>query len=264
MLSMFGRGNRRPAATAVMERTIILKQLLVKGISLPPPDQFGLIAANWSNQDRVKFDHECRSMYAIQVEKLKGSGLWNKMESEERRFIETGPYELSPQAQIDAMWLAESIGCLLWALGRANELPAYDEETGLELIKGPPDETVRDLLAGAQLRPGREIDEQRDLAELWHWRCRTRQLIESGKMQWELPQGMTIDEVIEMAAHKAGEAHRFVPIGRDFPAFAKPFRDATDEEFLRLQSIAQERHKALNWLCAYAPGNRWSETPTDT
>jgi len=25
-----------------------------------------------------------------------------------------------------------------------------------------------------------------------------------------------------------------------------------------------ERHKALNWLCGFAPGNRWDETPTDT
>jgi hypothetical protein len=247
-----------------MERAIILRHLLVKGISLPPLDQLGLNTANWSAQDRVDFELECRSRYAVQVEKLQGSGLWDKMESEEHLFLEAGPYDLSPQSQLDAMWLAESIGCLHWALGYASELPAYDKETGQEIINGAPNESTRNLVASAKLRPVNDIDVQRDLAELWHWRCRTRQLSESGHKFAELPQGTAITDIVKMAANKAGETQNFVPIGNDFPAFEKPFRDATNHEFLQLQSIAQERHKALNWLCGYAPGNRWSETPTDT
>ena len=45
---------------------------------------------------------------------------------------------------------------------------------------------------------------------------------------------------------------------------AASYRDLTDEEWSSIRSIAFERHFALNWLCGYAPDNRWDETPTDT
>ena len=50
----------------------------------------------------------------------------------------------------------------------------------------------------------------------------------------------------------------------DFPAFGKPYHRATSDEYSILTSIAMERHRAFNWLCGMAPGNRWHETPTDT
>jgi hypothetical protein len=106
---------------------------------------------------------------------------------------------------------------------------------------------------------------KRELAELWHWRCRTRKLLESGEIPTVLQNGMTMDEIIRLCATKAAEAHAFErPIGDDFPAFGKPFRDISVEESTTATSIAQERHRAFNWLCGYAPGNRWNETTTDT
>lgn len=83
-------------------------------------------------------------------------------------------------------------------------------------------------------------------------------------MPERLKNGMTINEVISMAGKRGGDERDFVPIDGDFPAFGKPFRDVSDEEFLRIRSISQERHKALNWLCGYAPRNCWSDTPTNT
>jgi hypothetical protein len=46
------------------------------------------------------------------------------------------------------------------------------------------------------------------------------------------------------------------PIGGDFPAFGKSYRDATHEKYSQLQSKAAERHHAMNWLCGSAPKNR--------
>jgi len=54
------------------------------------------------------------------------------------------------------------------------------------------------------------------------------------------------------------------PIGSDFPAMGKPYRDLSLEEFAILTSIAQERHKALNWLCGFSSSGRWADTPTHT
>jgi hypothetical protein len=43
------------------------------------------------------------------------------------------------------------------------------------------------------------------------------------------------------------------PIGGDFPAFGKSYRDATREECSQLQSKAAERHHAMNYLTATEP-----------
>jgi hypothetical protein len=77
--------------------------------------------------------------------------------------------------------------------------------------------------------------------------------------------GYTIDQVIEVTATKAAERGDLpYPIGSDFPAMGKPYRDLSSEEFAMLTSIAQERHKALNWLCGFSPSGRWADTPTGT
>lgn len=53
-------------------------------------------------------------------------------------------------------------------------------------------------------------------------------------------------------------------VDRDFAAQGKAYRDLTDDEWSEVQSISIERHLALNWVCGYAPNNRWEETRTDT
>jgi len=44
----------------------------------------------------------------------------------------------------------------------------------------------------------------------------------------------------------------------------KAYRDLSAHEWHEVGSIAVQRHFTLNWLCGYAPENRWDETPTDT
>jgi hypothetical protein len=108
------------------------------------------------------------------------------------------------------------------------------------------------------------------LAELWHWRSRTRQLIEAG----EVYQGgasaaaaglHTFDDIVRTTSRFAAEEKQIdPPIDEDFPAMGKAYRDLTNNEWNDVRSITVERHLALNWLCGYAPKNAWDETPTDT
>ncbi len=68
-----------------------------------------------------------------------------------------------------------------------------------------------------------------------------------------------------MAAEKAAEDGLFDrAIEGDFPAHGRSYAQLTADEWSAVSSIAMERHKALNWLCGYAPGNKWEDTPTDT
>jgi Domain of unknown function (DUF4272) len=265
MVPMATNKNVPPDAAAVMKRAIVLKHLFVKALATPPSEYLTPLMESWSDDERKKFNTEAQSQYARQIDRLREGGLWDEMGQNERDFMQAGPIEVSPQALIDANWLGESTVCLLWALGHVSELQPYDQPAKPELTNELPAKPFQVLIENAVLRAGDKIRKQRDLAELWHWRARTRQLRESGRVPQVLSEGLTIERVIQMAATKAAEDGAFkTPIGNDFPAFNKPYRDLTRDEFSIATSIAVERHRALNWLCGYAPRNRWADTPTDT
>jgi len=247
---------RPPDAPAVVKRAIILKHLLVKGLATPPPDYLAELMKGWSKDELSKFIAETQRRSADQVQRLRDSGLWNDMDRPERDLMQAVPPEITKQSLMDANWLAEAIVCLLWALGYVSELLPYDEPASPELTNLLPAESAAVLVKKAALRPADSIRKQRDLAELWHWRARTRQLQESGRMPPVLPGGLTIENVLQMSSARAAENGAFPSaICDDFPLFRKSYRDLTDEEFSAATSIAMERHRALNWLCGYAPKN---------
>lgn len=248
-----------------MKRAIILKYIFVRGLAAPPLDDLTSVVSQWSPEERSRFARDTAQMFVRDVDHLKAAGLWRDVEEDERRFLQAGIAQISPQQRIDASWLAESIVCLLWALQIVPEVPSYDQEASHESVKMLPATSIKDLIKQADLRPQEEIKKQRDIAELWHWRARTRRLQEEGRLHGQLVGGRTIEQIIEFSASKGAENGDLPkPIGSDFPAMGKPYRDLSFEEFAMLTSIAQERHKALNWLCGLSPSGRWADTPTDT
>jgi Domain of unknown function (DUF4272) len=247
-----------PEAEVVQRRAIILRELFVRGFAIPPPSLLASFLEKWTESQRSDFNEKMRSLVSSRIQKIREMGLWKEMEESERRFIEADALELTEQELLDANWLAEAVACLLWALEYLPQLPPYDERVDSEMMK-------IDFNKRPALRPFEDIKKQRDLAELWHWRAKTRQLQELGHVPSVIAKGLTIDNVLQMASAKAAENGAFrAPIGNDFPAFNKAYRDLSAEEFSAAHSIALERHRAFNWLCGHAPGNRWTETPTDT
>ncbi len=117
-----------------------------------------------------------------------------------------------------------------------------------------------DLIWCARLRPPDQIHAARDLAELWHWRSQTTQIRINGI---DPPSGWTFAEIIQAAAERAFHQGTMpAPIDGDFPVSGKPYADISEDEYLRVTSIAIERHFALNWLCSYAED--WDNIPTET
>lgn len=112
--------------------------------------------------------------------------------------MRSAPTAVTQQALTDVLCLAESAVCLLWALGYVLELPPYDQEAKPELMNELLLDNVEVLVKNATLLPADRIMKQPGLAELWHWRSRPRQLEESGRMPRELPEGQTIDQIIQM------------------------------------------------------------------
>ena len=155
---------------------------------------------------------------------------------------------------VEAVWQAEGLGTLLWALGRI-ELPPYD-------LAFDHDRLLATTLDGATLRSAEEIEQARQIARIWHWRARTTTLQSEGKTP--LPERwQSFEQLIATTAvrgHEQGLLPR--PLRGDFPAFGKVYRELSPDERTEAESIAWERHRALNWLCGR--GASWDETPTDT
>ncbi len=251
-----------PVGQAVMRRALILSHVFLKAGATPPPE---VLKRFTKEDDRAKLASGTQQMFNQQIEKMRASDLWEFLEDSEREFMQAGVFEATMRQRIDVSWLAESIMCLHWALGRRERIPPYDQESDPDSNRFQKGDKARDLIGTARLRPQAEIDRQRDMAELWHWRCRTHMLLTAKKIPDALPDGMPMTEIIRMTAESAAAEGIFAkPIDGDFPVFGKAYREVSQEELSQLTSIAMERHKALNWLCGYAPENRWSETPTGT
>lgn len=264
MVAWLKRENDPPDARSVMPRVIILKYVFVKGLATPPPEYIAACKARWSKEESSQFVEQGRSQNGQFVERLRESRLWDVMEPEEHRFMLTVPTQMTHQMLVDASWRVESILCLLWALGYVSKLPPYDEQADSGLANNLPQESAAVLIGNATLRPRDLITSQRDIAELWHWRSRTRKLQESGRT-FNLPDGMTMENVLQKtSARCAADGLIPTPLGADFPAFGKAYRELTREEYSQATSIATERHFTFNWLCGRAPENRWEKTPTDT
>src|SRR5439155_25688741 len=78
-------------------------------------------------------------------------------------------------AVVDAVWQAEGLGTLVWALSRL-ELPPYDRAFDHDRL-------LATALDGATLRSSEEVDLARKTAKLWHWRARTSALQADGSIE---------------------------------------------------------------------------------
>ncbi len=155
---------------------------------------------------------------------------------------------------IEAMWQAEGLGTLLWALGLVEQ-ERFDHPFDPEWLVATP-------LASGSLRARAEIEHARETARLWHWRARTRALRDEPEL--ELPGSWTsFEQLVAVAAMRGYERGLLpAPLRGDFPAFGTGYRELSPEQHAEVLSIAYERHRALNWLCGL--GKTWAATPTDT
>lgn len=157
-------------------------------------------------------------------------------------------------AVIDAIWLGEALGTLLWALQLA-ELPGYDQPFHT-------DEVAAAALTDARLRDEDEIDLERESARLWHWRARTTGVQAEGVV--ELPERFaSFDQLVAATAMRGFEQGLLpTPMRGDFRAYGKVYRHLAPEQHAEAHSIAAERHHALAWLCG--EGESWDDVPLDT
>jgi Domain of unknown function (DUF4272) len=252
-----------PKSDEVAQRLIIIKYEVVQALAMPPI--LRIAYEKWPESDQKQFRIKMQQAADGLSNSLRQLGLWEFMTDKEVKFFSTHPLDLTQQQIVNASWRVESVMTLMWALGIIPELIAFDQQAKPDLMKQIPGENISSFLVNSKLLDGKRIEKSRSLAELWHWRSRTRELIEQKRpFPTEIPQFKSYDEIVRFTAKAANEEGSFQIIDEDFVAIGKAYRDLTDEEWSSIRSITFERHFALNWLCGYAPDNRWDETPTGT
>ncbi len=263
------RYNKRPSAEQVAKRLIVLKYVVGYAMIAPPRDMLMQWFESLDEGERTKFKHDVKVRRDEYWGYLRTLGLWGVLSPQEREFAGTTMLTMTHQQQINAMWRIEALQVLMWALKLISSLPPYDTQASYDLLKEIPSEEIGKFVKSARLLPSVEIDQARDLAELWHWRSRTRQLIQEGRTFDPDPKmraaGLeTFDDIVRLTASHYQKEGLLEVVDEDFAVHGKAYRDLTPEEWSEVRSITVERHFALNWLCGYAPNNRWDETPTDT
>lgn len=260
----------RPLATDVAKRLIILKYVIVYALTAPPRDVLKQLFRQWSAKDREDFEAEAILGREKHWQRLRQTEIWNAVSPIERELADTTIVSMTHEQQLNASWRMESACVLMWSLGMIPSLPRYDEQASHDPLKRAASEGIDQFLTAARLRDPVEIDFVRSDAELWHWRSRTRQLIDEGRKfpadeKTRAAGFESYDDVVRFTARKQFERGRIAECTEeDFVAFGKAYRNLTTDEWSEVRSITMERHYALNWLCGYAPGNRWELTPTST
>jgi len=259
----------RPSSQDAARRLAILKLVVVHAMTAMPRGMIESIFDGIEAKEKQQFKRETEQAKDALQNALRTYKLWDQVSPNERTFFSTTAITMTQRQRIEASWRIEAALVLAWALRRIANLPPYDVDVNPQFLKSLPRDPS-ELIATAELRPQAEIDRRRDVAELWHWRSRTRELNERGEpfpsnLDFRRRGLRSFDDIVRLAAAKAAQDGVIdQPIDGDFPAFGKAYRDLSEQEWAKIRSITMERHFALNWLCGHAPGGRWDETPTGT
>ncbi len=230
----------RPTAERVAHRAVVLAAVAVRSMmeadleaGPPPSDPRSEIMA-W----------------------IDAAGARTELESHEQSLIEAPFGSVSRQAWINGAWQLEGLAVLSWALSLA-ELPAHDTtvqtDSVFRAVALSNMHRVRDVVRNARLRELAEL--QRCGEELFtlHWRLREFSV---------RPGPMPFAQVGKSAWFGPLAVENLRLIDGDLAIGNAPIAHAPREHVALCNSIAQERHKAINWLLG--DSECYSQTDTST
>ena len=260
-----GYGERpleTPPDAATVARRARLLALQLRHLGVAATELAAAQATDLPAEQRSAHEERSRALGADVAATLASEPDTAEATTEELAFLRKRPGKVTGTDAMDVSWRAESLAVLLWSLGRIEALPRFDEQVDPTALLALVDRPIDGAIAR---RAHAEVERMQSLAKLWHWRSRTRKLEQDGT---PLPAGLPVksyEEIVRLTTEAAQQDGTLDAVrDGDFKAMGKSFRWLTDDEWSSVQSIVMERHRALNWLCGYAPANRWDDVPTHT
>lgn len=144
----------------------------------------------------------------------------------------------------------ECIEPMLWVIGLVPKLSDYNEFVLSNLhtpLKIGANHTLSALAKRCKMRSVDQIEEKRELAMLWYWRC-----LEARNPSSE------INDLLSAVTEIFGDRHRDllrhykgfdVKIG-DFIVNGKPVSALRGEQLAKLEVISERRFYAFEWMCS--------------
>jgi hypothetical protein len=184
---------------------------------------------------------------------LETEDLERHLSGRERRVVAAGLGALEEPEIFELKWRLQALPPLLWAIGKLESMPPYFEPSSFALLRPaiPAFEALGPYLR-CSLRPEAEIQRERDRAELWHWRMRTRLYFQDR------------DSAVILDAATAAQADGLIDATRegDLDCGGIAYGKLAHAKWADAASTAVERHWALNWICG--DSEDWEAVPTDT
>ncbi|MGH2614015.1 MAG: DUF4272 domain-containing protein [Thermomicrobiales bacterium] len=191
---------------------------------------------------------------------LQTEGIWDRLTAFEADFLRRPVGQLSEDEIATVAWQAEGLATLGWSLGLVDALPPGelgDAARVLHVVPAPWDQT-RQWLRGVALRSEPDVADERDRAEIFEWRIG----LEGPRRVASVPLQREYAQAIADVAQEAIAAGLIEGAGDDDLTIGdRLLASFDDQELERLSAIAEERLRALNWLCGF--GDAWDRVPLD-
>jgi hypothetical protein len=187
---------------------------------------------------------------------IEALGIGDEPEPDEWEVLQRRVGTLDRQQTINAMWRIEGLGVLAWALHR-YELPPYDELVRardlFEAVGLLDDEAAARLLSSPDLRPQEELAAMQTFLLMLHWRLRDFSI---------RPEPCDFVALSKKCWFGSFELDGYRILENDLALGDQPISRADRELVDTVQSLAMERHQAINWLLGYSPIYSETDTPT--
>lgn len=164
--------------------------------------------------------------------------------------LNTSIGELTEEQMLLADEALYAVGAMAWALrGVPDEfIPMPDTPEFMAAVLNwipTPWDKVRQLQKRVRLRSDQDLADERERMELWYWRG---------------SQEITADDLAEVVA-EIDEADLISTLEGDLAAGGVPFGSLSEDDQDDLTWIAEQRLRALNWVCGF--GESWESAPLD-
>jgi hypothetical protein len=198
---------------------------------------------------------EAATLHSRLLSWIDSMDLRSEFEPEELEMVETDLGSLDPRAKVNGTWRSEGLVVLAWALG-ATAIPRHDEmvdptevANSIYFLSDDAMNAAKDL----KLRPSEELGVFAEIQYSLHWRIRDFSLRQ---------EAMDFRKFAETAWFGPLRIEG-IPLAEDDLAIdGVPIAMASQDRFRQCQSIAMERHQAINWLQGW--DEIYSEVDTST
>jgi hypothetical protein len=188
---------------------------------------------------------------------IEAIGIGDELEPDEWKVLQRPIGSLERQTMIDATWRTEGLSVLLWGLRCIQELPPYDKQVDpsdlFEAIGYWDEDAAKAILNSASMRLPEELLSMQTTFLALHWR-----LVEFSLR----PNPLDFRRFAREGWMGSFDLTPFRIINNDLALGDWSISDAPKNLFESVQSCANERHLAINWLMGHS--RIYSETRTDT